>query len=270
VTGRLRFTPTRSRAFQDEALITAPHGSSAAAVELHQLLLATDDITEFLDQLARLTVTVLGGDIWCGITLRRDRGPITVASSDARAGQVDEVQYRHHQGPCLTSLNTGEIVHVVDLADDDRWGEYRGPALAHGVRASLSLPLHDSGTVVGALNIYADRPNAFDDEDLLHAGQFAAEVSRALALAVRLAERTEMSAQLQDALASRAVIDQALGIVMSQRRCTADDAFEILRAISQNTNTRLHDVAGGMVAAISGRQAPSAPRFSRGSGRPRS
>jgi GAF domain-containing protein len=190
-----------------------------------------------------------------------------VVSSDPRADQVDEVQYQHDEGPCLTSLDTGEVVHVEDLVDDDRWGEYRTRALAHGVRSSLSLPLDTGGNVIGALNIYAGTTSAFGGADRRYAEQFAAEASRALALAVRLAERTEMSAQLEEALASRAVIDQALGIVMGERRCTADEAFELLRTISQNTNVKLQDVAAGMVAAVSGRSAPSAARFSRGSTR---
>jgi GAF domain-containing protein len=258
--------PHRSTAPGRSLPITGSQHPSAATAELQQLLLATDDITEFLHQLAQLTVTALKGDIWCGITTRRNRHPVTVASSDARASQVDEVQYQAGQGPCLTSLDTGTVVHVTDLVDDDRWGEYRTRALGHGVRSSLSLPLHTAGAVVGALNIYAGHPRAFSEEDQRHAEQFAAEASRTLALALRLAERTEMSAQLQDALASRAVIDQALGVIMAQRRCTADDAFETLRTISQNTNTKAQDVAASIIAAISGQQPPSTPRFSQGPG----
>jgi LytS/YehU family sensor histidine kinase len=117
------------------------------------------------------------------------------------------------------------------------------PASAHGVRSSLSLPLHGDGKVVGALNIYAMRPRAFGEQEQLTAGWFAAEASLALAPAVRMAERTEMSEHLQSALASRAVIDQALGVVMGQNRCTADEAFDILRMNSQNRNVKLRDVA---------------------------
>ena len=260
MTGRLRFSSSGAP-LQDRPHITGPHRASAAA-ELLQLLLATDGITDFLDHLVRLTVTSLGGDVWCAVTLRRDHHPVTVASSDARADQVDEVQYQHDEGPCLTSIATGEIVHVEDLVDEDRWGEYRPRALAHGVRSSLSLPLGTGGSVVGALNIYAGSRHAFSDLDRHHAEQYAAEVSRALALAVRITELTEMSAQLEEALASRAVIDQALGVIMGGRRCTADEAFAVLRTVSQNSNVKLRDVAAGMVATVSGRPAPSTARFS--------
>jgi GAF domain-containing protein len=236
--------------------------SSSAVAELQQLLLSTDDITEFLDQLATLTVKVLPGEVFCGITLRRDHSVFTVASSDSRASQVDEIQYGHDNGPCLRTLATGEVVVVDDLAQDDRWGGYRMPALGHGVRSSLSLPLRGDGEVIGALNIYATTPRAFGPAEQLVAGRFADETSRALALAVRMAERTEMSAHLQNALASRAVIDQALGIIMGQNRCTADEAFEVLRAISQNRNVKLRGIAAEMITAVSGQPPTDTPRFS--------
>jgi GAF domain-containing protein len=235
--------------------------SGSAVAELQQLLLATDDITDFLDQLTVLTVKVLPGELSCGITLRRNHGAFTVASSDTRASQVDEIQYGHDHGPCLHTLGTGEVVVVDDLAQDDRWDGYQLPALGHGVRSSLSLPLRADGEVIGALNIYASTPRAFGPAEQLVAGRFADEASRALALAVRMAERSEMSAHLQSALASRAVIDQALGIIMGQHRCTADEAFEVLRSISQNRNVKLRDIAAEMVTAVSGQPPSDTPRF---------
>jgi GAF domain-containing protein len=240
----------------------SPSTSASAVAELQELLLATEDITGFLDQVVALAVKVLPGDLFCGITLRRDRGVMTVASSDTRASQVDEVQYGHHEGPCLHTLGTGEVVVVDDLAVDDRWAAYQMPALGHGVRSSLSLPLHADGQVIGALNIYATEAGVFGPQEQLVAGRFADEASRALALAVRIAERTEMSQHLQNALVSRAVIDQALGIIMGQNRCTAYEAFELLRTISQNRNVKLRDVAAEMITAVSGQPPANEPRFS--------
>jgi GAF domain-containing protein len=233
----------------------------SAAAELQQLLLATEDITNFLEEVVALTVKVLPGELSCGMTVRRDRAAVTVASSDARASQVDEIQYGYDEGPCLHTLATGETTVVDDLAADDRWGDYRMPALGHGVRSSLSLPLAADGRVIGALNLYSTESRAFGPAEQLTAGRFADEASRALALAVRIAERAEMSEHLQRALVSRAVVDQAVGIIMGQKRCTAEEAFAVLRTISQNRNVKLRDIAVEMITAVSGRS-PSDPHFS--------
>jgi GAF domain-containing protein len=156
------------------------------------------------------------------------------------------------------------VVVIDDLAQDDRWGGYQMPALGHGIRSSLSLPLAVDGRILGASDVYATVPRAFGSSEQVVAGRFAAEAARALALAVRLSERTEMSENLQTALVSRAVIDQALGVVTGQQRCTADEAFEVLRTISQNRNIKLRDIATDMVTAVSGQPPDNTPRLSPG------
>ena len=159
----------------------------------------------------------LPGELSCGLTLRRGRGAFTVASSGSRASQVDEIQYGHDEGPCLHSLATGQVVVVDDLASDERCGDYQMPTL--GPRGPLSLPLHADGQVIGAPE-HPRYPAAS-----LRADQAAGRRSvrrrgvPCVALAVRIAERTEMSEHLQQALLSRAVIDQVLGIIMGQNRC---------------------------------------------------
>jgi GAF domain-containing protein len=233
-----------------------PATSAAAVAELQQLLLATNDLGEFLQQLTHLTTERLPGELSCGITMRRDHRPITVASSDVRASQVDEIQYHYDNGPCLTTLSTGDVVVIDDLATDERWPNYQMPALANGIRSSLSLPLYAEQKVVGALNLYSTRAGTFGSYEREAATRFAEEASRALTLALRLAERVEMSENLQHALASRAVIDQALGIIMGQNRCSADEAFNILRTTSQNRNVKLRDIATAMVAAVDGHSQP--------------
>jgi GAF domain-containing protein len=232
-----------------------PSNRSAAAAELQQLLVDSVGIEEFLEELVRLAVAAVPGECSCGLTLRRDHQPVTVASSDVRASRVDEVQYGHRNGPCLTSLRTGEVVTVDDLTTDDRWPGYAEAALAEGVRSSLSLPVAGRDGVVGALNLYAGTPTAFGRRERRAGEAFAAEAGRALALSIRLAESTEMSENLQAALASRAVIDQALGIIMAQYRCTAAEAFDRLRRLSQNRNVKLRVLAADLVASTS-RQRP--------------
>ncbi len=229
---------------------TAPEGLTATA-ELQELLLATDNVEDFLQDLAVLAARSVAQGLSCGITLKRDGRPHTVANSDDRAARCDEIQYGQGAGPCLDAMHTQEIILVDDLVEEERWGEYRTFVLAHGVRSSLSLPLSD-GTP-GALNFYATQPRAFGETEREFAQRFAAEASRALALAHRMARQGELTTQLQTALASRAIIDQAIGIVMAQNRCDADQAFHVLRTASQNRNVKLRIVAAEIVTAVSQR-----------------
>jgi GAF domain-containing protein len=224
-----------------------------AASELQQLLLDTEDITDFLNELARYAAdTVAPQGLSCGITLERDGNALTVASSDALARSLDEVQYGHHHGPCLTAMRTCATVIIKDLATDNRWGAYRLDALAHGIVSALSISLNAEPDVRGALNLYAGEPEVFDTDRQELAEGLAAEASRALRLAVRLTDQVQLTRHLEAAMASRSVIDQAIGIIMGQNRCTATDAFEILRRASNHRNVKLRDVASQIVTRIGG------------------
>ncbi|HEV7824843.1 MAG TPA: GAF and ANTAR domain-containing protein [Mycobacteriales bacterium] len=223
-----------------------------AVTELAQLMLATASAEKLLDDLARLAARVVTPSASCGVTLRRDGQPLTVATSDALAGQVDQVQYGEEQGPCLHSLHSGEVVTVTDLATDARWPDYRVRALGYGVRSSLSLPLTVDGDTRGALNLYAPAPDAFADGGRQRAETFAVQGSAALTILSRQSRHTELTQQLRNALASRSVIDQAIGILMGQQRCDADRAFGLLRGASQHQNRKLRDIAADIVRTVGG------------------
>jgi GAF domain-containing protein len=241
---------------QDEASATE---LAAALGELAGLMLATPTMTDLLDELARLAAGVLTPPGSCGITLSQDHDALTIASSDSLAAQLDEVQYGQGDGPCLETLRTGETVAIADTATEHRWGSYPAHALGYGVRSSLSLPLAVNGDCRGALNLYATTTEAFGPEQRERAHIFAVQASTALTLAHRQAQQTQLTEQLREALATRAVIDQALGIVMAQQICGPDIAFAILRTTSQNQNRKLRGVAADIVEAISGHRPETAP-----------
>jgi GAF domain-containing protein len=231
---------------------------AAAVPELVSLLLTTRSVETFLEHLAGTAATTLGAS--CGITIRRGDQPLTVASSDALAAAVDEVQYGEGQGPCLHSMSSGEVVSVPDVSKEVRWGGYPAYATAHGVRSSLSLPLVDQGEISGALNLYGTTISAFDDPaDVARATTFAAQGGAVLGVAVRQAKQAQLTEQLREALSSRAIIDQAIGVLMAQQRCSADDAFAILRRASQNRNRKLRDIASDIVTSVGGRPVDQAP-----------
>lgn len=216
---------------------------------LQELILSTEGATEFLDELVQLAATGHGS---CAITVRLDDKSRTVASSDALAARADEIQYAQGEGPCLESMRTGVVVDAPDLASDGRWGNYRSYALAQGIGSVLSTPIGASGQFFGALNLYSTEAGAFDDVARAQAGRWAQQASGAVGVALRLAERTRYGQQLAEALSSRSIIDQAIGILMAQQRCSSAVAFGILRSASQGRNVKLRTIAADIVRAVGG------------------
>lgn len=215
---------------------------------LHSLLISQDSVSAFLQELADLAAAIAPGPFSCGITARYDGRPLTVSSSDAFARSLDETQYQAHEGPCLRAMDSGDVVAVDDVATEARWGHYTETARSLGLRSSLSVPLIVERRSVGAINLYSSaHAHAFDDTVRARAEIFAAQASTALLLATRQSTVTETNRQLEAALSSRSQIDQAMGIVMAQQRCSAERAFDLLRAHSQNTNRRLRDIARDLV-----------------------
>jgi GAF domain-containing protein len=196
----------------------------------------------------------------CGITVRQDSQPLTVASSDARAAHIDEVQYAQGDGPCLQTLRTGQATVVNDFAEERRWGSFASHAVSYGARSSLSLPLLVNGQSQGALNLYSPQQNAFGPEQQRSAEIFAIQASMVLTAILRQTQQVRLTDQLRDALATRSQIDQAIGILMAQQRCDHDAAFNILRDSSQHQNRKLREVAAEIVKDVTG-QPPSPPQF---------
>jgi GAF domain-containing protein len=216
------------------------------------IMIDTPPLDTFLDEVARLAAEVVTPAAACGLTMRRDGMPFTVSSSDNFAAKIDEIQYGADEGPCLDAMRQGATIQVEDLAGERRWDRYRPHALAHGVASSLSMPLIAAGEVFGAMNLYSPRRAAFSAPIRQHALAFATQCSAALALAVRQADQIAEHAQLAEAMASRSIIDQAIGILMAQQRCTAQCAFDLLRQASQHRNRRLRDIAVDIVTNVGG------------------
>ena len=210
-------------------------------------------INELLTELAMLAAGEQGGGgASCGIVLLVGGLPSAIAWSDELAARVELIQQAIPDGPCLSAMRTGQVAGVEDTAQPGQWDEFGARAAAAGVGSSLSVPLTVGDRPVGALNLYAPDADAFGDTRLRWARGVAGAVSGVLALAASRAEQERQVEDLRAALDARAVIDQAIGIVMGQQRCTSDKAFDILRRASQRRNVKLRDVAAGIVMGISG------------------
>jgi GAF domain-containing protein len=135
------------------------------------------------------------------------------------------------------------------MDQETRWPDFTPGAVEAGVHSSLSigLPVHEF--VTGALNVYATKPDAFDDDAIVLAQTFAGYAAVALANAHRYDTQASLAQQMQAAMENRAVIEQAKGIIMGDRHCGPDEAFQILSQLSQDTNRKLRDVANALVAS---------------------
>jgi GAF domain-containing protein len=235
-----------------------PLDLTAAYVELQNLILDGPDVTDFLQQLAILASAIVPGT-HCGITLRRDSQIATVVSSDAVAMRMDEVQYVRGRGPCLTAIHEGTRVDVPDMAVENRFGDYAGHAVVNGIHSVASLPLTLDGKTLGALNLFATTPHAFTDHDIARVEAFTAQAATALTILLRHASHTVLDDELREALATRAVIDQALGILMVTRKIGSHEAFEILRHASQTTNRKVSTIAAELIQDMTGHP-PEPPR----------
>jgi len=235
----------------------APSPSDGASlVQIYDLLIAGAGFEEFLGDLATLARDHIDGDLSVGVTVLRDGRYVTAASSDGRALELDEVQYDAGYGPCLHSLETCSEVYVPDFELESRWPDYTRRVKASGLKASLSVPVTVDERAAGALNVYRFDAAEIGEAQRADAQRLAAEAGRAMVLAVRQARQLQVNADLQSAMASRRVIDQAIGVIMAQNRCRADEAFAVLRQASQHRNTKLRQVAADVVTSVSG-QPPS-------------
>jgi GAF domain-containing protein len=233
---------------------------TASIDDLQELLLETEGVEEFLQGLTALAARLVSSAASCGMTVEPNGKPLTVACNSDVAAQVDELQYLLGEGPCLTALADKTVVHVGDVAAETRWPGFTKLAGAYEIRSCLALPLFAGAKMIGALTLYSPHQQAFGTAETERIEHFARSASRSLAVAVRLASYSALVDQLRASLATRAVIDQALGVIMAQNRCNQAEAFAVLRGASQRRNIKLRQLAEEVVANVSG-QRPQPPPF---------
>jgi GAF domain-containing protein len=228
----------------DRSLAAAQRLMSELAGSLEGL----DDLAPYLDRLVAAVNANIDGCDAVGVTVVMDDRPRTAAYTTAGTLEIDAVQYSVGDGPCLDAFRNGRE-NLVDFAG----GEERWPAFMEGcdvgdVQSLLALPLESGGRRFGALNLYGYERHAFDHTDLVLVRMAAARAADALAAAVQVAGAREVAAQMEQAMASRAVIEQAKGVLMGRHSISETVAFELLRRQSQEQNLKLRVLAAQLVA----------------------
>jgi GAF domain-containing protein len=204
-------------------------------------------ISDVLHDLAERVTAVVGADS-AGVSLQH-AGHLRFATAlDERCSNLERVQESEQAGPCVDALAAGEVVAVADLAEAARgWGVYGQAARAAGIAAILGVPMRLGGEKIGTLNIYSNTRREWSEEDLGAALVLADIATSYLINASKLAHQRRLNEQLQEALDSRIVIEQAKGILSAERGISIDEAFELLRRHARSHRAALRSVAEAVV-----------------------
>lgn len=193
-----------------------------------------DDV--FADVTTAAVELIPAADI-AGVLLLKAGGEFeSVADTDSLVAKLDKLQHDFGEGPCHDAALKETIVRSDDLRDEPRWPKYAPAAVEHGVLSSLSFKLYTAERTAGALNLFSFRPNVWDTEAETSGTVFAAHAASAI-----MAGRH--GRQMQSALSSRDRIGQAKGIIMERYGVDDVRAFELLRRLSQESQTKLIDIA---------------------------
>ena len=223
-----------------------------SVADLSGLLLNEEDQETTLRRIADLAVRSIAGCDAVGVTINDGGTPTTQAATGGLVYEVDAYQYDIDEGPCLQAVLDRNMVSVEDMASDERWPRFTRHAADRGLHSSLSLPLMVRGDALGALNLYAFRPKAFTTAERQTATMFAAQAAVAVANALTYASSVKLARELREALDSRAIIDQAMGILMGRNGHGAEAAFTALRVRSQAENRKLREIAADIVREATG------------------
>lgn len=234
---------------------------SRAFVTLADTLVDEYDIIDLLDQLVSHSVEILAADA-AGIVLGDARRELRVVAASSEDAQLMELlQLQNDEGPCLDCFSNAAPVSVPDVAEaTNRWPAFAAAVASRGAFRSVhALPLRLRGEAIGALNLFHRTPGPLPPADL-DLAQALADVATIGILAERAVRRGEvLNEQLQSALNSRVVIEQAKGVLAQQNNLSMDAAFALLRNHARNNNLRLSDVARQVVATHPAADLPAPP-----------
>jgi GAF domain-containing protein len=219
-------------------------GLASQFAAVARALAAEETVAETLQRLVEIARAIVPGCHHAGVTVLRRGRPETPAATDDVSCAVDRVQYEAGEGPCLSAILEQPTYRTGDLAAEARWPRFSQPAVERtGVRSVLAYRLFTEADTLGALNLYSRERDAFDDEAEAIGTILAAHAALALA---RAREREQITG-LEQAVASNRSIGMAIGILMAIRRIGQDEAFDLLRRVSQRTNRKLREIADEVV-----------------------
>jgi GAF domain-containing protein len=221
---------------------------SSVFVEVADTLVDDFDLVDFLHTLTDHAAEISGAEA-VGLVLADHRGALRFMAASNESGRALELfQLQNHEGPCLDCYRNRQPVVNADLRQaGDRWPQFAPQAIGAGFLSVHAFPMRLRNEVIGALNLFGTADTRFEPEDV-RVVQALADVATISILQERAVAHAELlSEQLQGALNSRIIIEQAKGALAHRRGCTVDQAFAMLRAEARTTRRRLVDVANDVL-----------------------
>jgi GAF domain-containing protein len=223
------------------------HDVRHALAELGRLRFGDMSIEEGLQEIVQTTHTVFNVD-GAGLMLADAEHHLrNVAVSDDRLGYLEELQVRHHQGPCVAAYEEKELIGAEDLRSDDRWPLFSAAAVDQGLRAVLASPLPYNQHAVGVVTVLSEQAHPWTAEGELALLAFTDLAALLIASLMQSQQQSELAAQLQSALNSRTIIEQAKGVLIGQEGLSPRDAYERLRAQARSQRRKLTELCAGIV-----------------------
>ena len=240
-----------------EGAFPPPAAVEALATDIGGVLESMEEVSDYLERVVHAVRRHVTGCDEVGVTVFSGGRPHTAAYTTVQTLEIDAVQYVLDDGPCLDAARRRRENRVDDLVvDDGRWPEFARECREDGMRSLLAVPLLSGEECVGAINLYGWAPHAFDSFDASLVRVAASRCADAIVAVSTLDGVRRLAGQLEQAMASRAVIEQAKGVIMAMRGVPEHEAFEVLRRTSQDRNVKVRELAHQIVTGVIARQEP--------------
>ena len=248
---------TEQQSAGPEGLVVPPAALEALTTDIGGVLESMEQVSDYLERVVHAVRRHVPGCDEVGVTVLSAGRPHTAAYTTVQTLEIDAVQYALDDGPCLDSARHRRENRVDDLvAHGGRWPEFAKECRDDGMRSLFAVPLLSGAECVGALNLYGWAPHAFEDFDAWLVRVAASGCAEAVGAVSALDGVRRLAGQLEQAMASRAVIEQAKGVIMAMRGVPEHEAFEVLRKTSQDRNIKVRELAHQIVTGVVTREEP--------------